>query len=223
MAMRIAVAAALGGVTGVLLRMLIERLAPGGAAPGLARPLGPIVRARAIELTTALMFALGCWDYGVEALTVSRLVLGCALIVLFAVDLDRRVLPNVVTVPGLLLGLAFALVTEPGWLSALAGVFVGGGALLLVSELYVRVRGEDGLGMGDVKMLAMIGAFLGWKLTIVALMVASFGSTLVGVGLILSGRGGTKSELPFGAFLAVGAVTAATTGQTILAWYLGRL
>jgi leader peptidase (prepilin peptidase)/N-methyltransferase len=77
--------------------------------------------------------------------------------------------------------------------------------------------------MGDVKMLAMIGSFLGWKLTLVALMIASFASTLVGLALIVTRKGSAKSELPFGAFLAVGAAIAAAAGQTILAWYLGRL
>ena len=81
---------------------------------------------------------------------------------------------------------------------------------------------EEGLGMGDFKMLAMIGAFLGWRLTLVTLMMASLIGSMVGVVLIVSQRGDMKSALPFGTFLALGAVVAATVGNSILAWYLGR-
>jgi len=77
--------------------------------------------------------------------------------------------------------------------------------------------------MGDVKMLAMIGAFLGWKLTIVALMMASFTGTLVGIGVLASGRGGMKFALPFGTFLALGAAIAATVGPDLIEWYRGFL
>jgi leader peptidase (prepilin peptidase)/N-methyltransferase len=75
--------------------------------------------------------------------------------------------------------------------------------------------------MGDVKMLAMIGAFLGWKLMLVTLVLASFAGSLIGVGMIASGRGGMKAALPFGTFLAVGALAAAVAGDPLLTWYLG--
>jgi len=75
--------------------------------------------------------------------------------------------------------------------------------------------------MGDVKMLAMIGAFLGWKLALVTLMMASLAGSVVGLALIVSKRGGMKYALPFGTFLALGAAAAATVGQSALAWYLG--
>jgi leader peptidase (prepilin peptidase)/N-methyltransferase len=75
--------------------------------------------------------------------------------------------------------------------------------------------------MGDVKMLAMIGAFLGWKLMLVTLVLGSFAGSLVGVGLMASGRGGMKVALPFGTFLAVGALVAAVVGEPLMAWYLG--
>jgi leader peptidase (prepilin peptidase)/N-methyltransferase len=77
--------------------------------------------------------------------------------------------------------------------------------------------------MGDVKMLAMVGAFIGWKLTLLTLMMASFSGTIIGVFLIVSKRGGMKYALPFGTFLALGAAVAATVGTTILDWYLGLL
>ena len=106
-------------------------------------------------------------------------------------------------------------------LTAVVGIVVGGGLLFAVAEGYYRLRHEEGLGMGDVKMLAMIGAFVGWQLTLVTLMAASFVGSLVGVGLIVSGKGGMKYALPFGTFLALGAAVAATVGPSLLHWYLG--
>lgn len=176
-----------------------------------------------IEALTALMFAAGWWYYGPGVVLASRLVLGCALIVLFAIDLEYHLLPNAITLPGIVVGFAFSLFSEPGWLSSLIGIIVGGGILYAIAEIYYRVRHEEGLGMGDVKMLAMIGAFVGWKLTLVTLMMASFAGSLVGVALIVSHRGGMKYALPFGTFLALGAALAATVGPGVLSWYLGFL
>jgi leader peptidase (prepilin peptidase)/N-methyltransferase len=108
-------------------------------------------------------------------------------------------------------------------MSSLIGIVAGGGVLYLIAEVYYRVRHEEGLGMGDVKMLAMIGAFVGWKLTLVALMMASLGGSLIGLVVIASRRGGMKYALPFGTFLALGAAAAATVGPAVLAWYLNFL
>jgi leader peptidase (prepilin peptidase)/N-methyltransferase len=178
------------------------------------------VRYPIVEAATGLLFAAAFWYYGPSLLLVSRLLLACALIVLFAIDLEHHLLPNLITLPGIVVGLLFSLVTEPGWVAALAGVLVGGGILWAIAEVYYRIRHEEGLGMGDVKMLAMVGAFLGWKLTLVTLMMASFAGSIVGVALIVFGRGSMKQALPFGTFLAMGAVLAATIGSGLLEWYL---
>ena len=95
--------------------------------------------------------------------------------------------------------------------------------LFLIAEGYYRLRHEEGLGMGDVKMLAMIGAFIGWQLTLLSLMLASFAGTIIGVAMIATGRGTMKYALPFGTFLAIGAAVSATAGQRILDWYLRYL
>src|SRR6185295_19599529 len=101
-------------------------------------------------------------------------------------------------------------------------ILVGGGVLYGVAEAYYRVRHEEGLGMGDVKMLAMVGAFLGWQLTLLTLMLASVSGTIIGLILIVTKRGGMKYALPFGTFIELGAAVAATVGSTILDWYLGQ-
>lgn len=174
-----------------------------------------------IEMLTAVMFGAAWWYYGPGVLLASRLLFGCALIVLFAIDLEHHLLPNAITLPGIAVGVLFSFFTEPGWQASLIGVLLGGGILFLIAETYYRIRHEEGLGMGDVKMLAMVGAFVGWKLTIVTLMAASFAGTIVGLYLIVAKRGGMKSALPFGTFLAIGGAVAATAGPAFLDWYLG--
>src|SRR6202035_5557110 len=132
---------------------------------------------------------------------------------------EHHLLPNRITLPGIIIGFVFSAFTEPGWMASLIGILVGGGLLFGVAEAYYRVRHEEGLGMGDVKMLAMIGAFVGWKLTLVALMMASLSVSLLGLAVIATVRGGMKYALPFGPFLALGAVVAATVGSSLLDWY----
>jgi leader peptidase (prepilin peptidase)/N-methyltransferase len=246
-------AAALGALIGSFLNVCIYRLPlgksivwPASACPHCSRELlwyenipvasfvalrgrcrtcgGPIsVRYPLIEALTAVIFALAWWYYGPGLLLVSRLVFGCALLVLFAIDLEHHLLPNAITLPGIIVGFAFSVFTEPGWLASLIGILVGGGILFLVAEAYYRVRREEGLGMGDVKMLAMVGAFVGWQLTLLTLMLASFSGTIIGLALIITKRGSMKYALPFGTFIALGAAAAATVGPAVLRWYLGLL
>ena len=173
-----------------------------------------------VELVTAVTFAGGYVIYGPTPLLAVRLLFACAMIVLFVIDLRHRILPNVITLPGIVVGLVCSVMLPPGWLASLIGAIAGGGILFAIAELYYRVRGVEGLGMGDVKMLAMIGAFLGWQLTLVTLLLASFSGSVIGVTLIATGRGRTQTALPFGTFLAVGALIAAVSGEALLAWYL---
>jgi leader peptidase (prepilin peptidase)/N-methyltransferase len=186
-----------------------------GAGIGLQYPL--------VEALTALMFAVAWWYYGPGPLLASRVIFGCALIALFAIDLRHHLLPNKITLPGIAVGFVFSLFTQPGWLSSLVGIAVGAGVLWGIAELYYRVRHEEGLGMGDVKMLAMVGAFLGWQLALLTLMLASVSGTIIGMMLIVTKRGGLKYALPFGTFIALGAAVAATVGPQVLDWYLGLL
>ena len=173
-----------------------------------------------VELVTGVLFAGAFMVYGFTPLLAVRLAFGCALIVLFAIDLEHQILPNVITLPGIVAGFVASLFLPPGWWSSLVGILLGGGVLFAIAEAYYRVRGQEGLGMGDVKMLAMIGAFLGWQLTLLTLVLASFAGSVVGVGLLATRRGTMQAALPFGTFLALGAIAAALIGQPLLAWYL---
>ena len=154
----------------------------------------------------------------VTMLLASRVVFGCALIVLFASDLRDRRLPNVITLPGIVIGFLFSLVTVPGWQSSLLGIVVGGGLPFVVGEIYYRVRGREGIGMGDVKMLAMIGAFLGWQGALVTLMIASLAGSMVGLLVIALRHGDLQYAMPFGTFLAVSAAIAEIVVQPLLGW-----
>jgi leader peptidase (prepilin peptidase)/N-methyltransferase len=149
-----------------------------------------------------------------------RIVFGCAMIVLFFVDLEHQRLPNEITLPGIVVGLACSFFMPPGWRDSLLGILIGGGSLWLVGTLWLLIRHEEGMGFGDVKMLAMIGAFLGWKLMLATLFVSTILGSVVGVGLILLQKGSMKTALPFGCFLAVGAIIAGVVGDNAVNWYL---
>ncbi len=179
-------------------------------------PVYPIV-----EALTGLVFLTAFELYALTPLLAVRLLFACAMIVLFVIDLQHRILPNVITVPGVVVGFAVSLWLPPGWLSSSLGLLLGGGVLFSIGEVYYRTRGVEGMGMGDVKMLAMIGAFLGWPLMLLTLILATFSGAIVGLAMIVSGRGGAKAALPFGTFLAVGALVSAVVGQPIVDWYLG--
>jgi len=171
-----------------------------------------------IELTTAAIF-VGAVLLVAPPLLFARLAFACAMIVLFVIDLEHRILPDVITLPGIVIGFVLSFFLPPGWRDSAIGLLVGGGVLWLMGELYFRVRGEEGMGFGDVKMLAMIGAFLGWKLMILTLMLSSFIGSIVGLGMIVLKRGDMKYALPFGTFLAIAAVFAAAVGEPIVEWY----
>ena len=174
-----------------------------------------------VEIVTGALFVAGYLIYGWTPLLAARLAFACAMVVLFAIDLRHHLLPNIITLPGIVIGFILSFFLPPGWQASLIGLIAGGGVLFAIAEAYYRLRGIEGLGMGDVKMLAMIGAFLGWKLMLVTLVLASFVGSVIGVGVIVTGRGGMKAALPFGTFLAIGALTAAVVGDPLVEWYTG--
>ena len=179
------------------------------------------IRYPIVELVTMAIFLLHYVVFGADIILVPRLLFASALIVLFAIDLEHHLLPNVITLPGILVGLAFSSMLPPGIVDALIGTVVGGGVLWLIGEAYYRYSGVEGMGGGDVKMLAMIGAFLGWKLVILTLVLSSFTGALVGVVVIAIRRGGMKYALPYGTFLSLAALVSSLAGSRIVDWYVG--
>lgn len=179
-------------------------------------PMYPIV-----EFVTGAVFLAGYIWYGPTPLLIVRLVFAWAMIALFVIDLQHKILPNVITLPGIVVGVLANALAGPGWVASLIGAAVGAGSLFAIAEIYYRVRHEEGLGMGDVKMLGMIGAFLGWRLVLLTLVLSSFLGSIVGVGVLIVKKESLKYALPFGTFLAAAALVAAVGGDAILNWYLG--
>jgi leader peptidase (prepilin peptidase)/N-methyltransferase len=173
-----------------------------------------------VELLTGALFAAHVAIFGLELLLVPRLIFASGLIVLAFIDLRHRILPNPITLGGTVVGFLFSLFLSPGWLSSLIGVLIGGGLLFAIGEIYMKLRGIEGMGMGDVKMLAMIGAFLGWPGVLVTLVLSSMSGAIVGIILLVSQKGDMKYQLPFGTFLAVAALVASLYGDALVTWYL---
>lgn len=182
---------------------------------------GIAFRYPALELATLAVFLVHGAVFGWSGLLVVRLFFACALVVLFAIDLEHHLLPDVITLPGIVAGLAASLAFPPGIVSAVIGVLAGGGVLWLIGEAYFRYSGQEGMGGGDVKMLAMIGAFLGWKLVLVTLVLSSVAGSVIGLLVIALKRGGMKYALPYGTFLALGALAASLVGERLVNWYVG--
>ena len=179
------------------------------------------VRYPIVEVLTLAVFLLHYAVFGWSALLAVRLIFACALIVLFAIDLEHHLLPDAITLPGIAAGLIFSLVVPPGIVDSFIGTIVGGGVLWAIGEAYYRFAGQEGMGGGDVKMLAMVGAFLGWKLVIVTLFLSSILGSVIGLVVIASRRGGMKYALPYGTFIALGALVASLYGEQIVNWYVG--
>jgi leader peptidase (prepilin peptidase)/N-methyltransferase len=171
-----------------------------------------------VEIITAMVF-LSAYLLFEPPVLYQRLLFACAMIVLFVIDLEHRILPDVITLPGIVIGFLCSVFMPPGWVDSLIGLVLGGGVLWLMGEAYFRLRQEEGMGFGDVKMLAMIGAFLGWKLMLLTLVLSSFLGSLIGLGMIALKRGDMKYALPFGTFLAIGAIVASVAGDRIVNWY----
>jgi leader peptidase (prepilin peptidase)/N-methyltransferase len=173
-----------------------------------------------VEAITMAVFLLHWQAFGPQLLLLPRLLFACAMIVLFAIDLEHQILPNVITLPGIVVGLLFSLFLPPGLIAALEGAAVGGGLLWLIAEAWMRLRGVEAMGFGDVKMLAMIGAFLGLKLVILTFVLSSLIGGVIGIVLIASRRGQLSTAVPFGTMLAAAALVASLQGDAIVRWYL---
>lgn len=180
---------------------------------------GPISwRYPAVEAITAGLFALALLRYGAGRDLIVGLLFLTALLVITGIDLDHQIIPDEITVPGIAVGFLSNLAAGGvPWLDSLLGVVVGGGIFVVIILL-----SRGGMGGGDMKLGAMMGAFLGWKLGVLAVFIGVLSGGLVAVILLGLGRKGRKDAVPFGPFLALGGAVSLLCGQNILAWYLGR-
>jgi leader peptidase (prepilin peptidase)/N-methyltransferase len=207
-------------------------------------PISP--RYPAVEALTGILFVAAYLARGDVGLP---LVFDCVFISLVVplifIDADVMLLPNKITHPGLVfalvarglapnlygisperfgLGWTLGLGDSPDWyvslVGAAAGGTLGGGSLFFLGWLWERLRGQWGVGLGDVSMMCMVGAYLGWQLTLLSIIIASFAGSIVGIGIALMRGRDFKLALPFGVFLGTGALVSLLFGQQIVAWYL---
>jgi leader peptidase (prepilin peptidase)/N-methyltransferase len=165
------------------------------------------------------------------------------IVPLIFIDYEHMLLPNAITFPGLVLGFVLRLMvpvpyvdqlrvapafqTWPSWAVSLVGsglgALAGGGVLWLIRKAYFLAMRREGMGRGDEKMMFMVGAFLGWQLTIVTIFLGAFAGSIVGLLIVAVRRGGMKTAIPFGVFLGPSAIISLAVGEKIVAWYLGLL
>lgn len=177
-----------------------------------------------VEAVTSALFVACVARFGPTPDAVVAALFCSLMVALAVIDAEHLMLPDQITLPGIVVGVALQLwVPWVGWPGALLGAALGGGILLALYGLWYLLRREEGLGLGDVKMLAMIGAFLGWPGVVVTLFFSSLAGAVTGLTLIASGRGHRKSKLPLGTFLALGALVALFAGGPLLEAYLGLL
>jgi leader peptidase (prepilin peptidase)/N-methyltransferase len=185
-----------------------------------------------IEGATGLLFLGSFLRFGISWAAVAG-ALFCALMVALAmIDLDHMILPDVLTWPGIAAGILLQPLVAWGWPGAgpwralaggVLGAAVGAGILLAVWGGWYLLRHEEGMGLGDVKMLAAIGAFLGWRGVLVSLFFGALSGAIVGLGVMAWRGGDLKSKLPFGFFLALGGLVALFAGERIVAAYVRLL
>lgn len=175
----------------------------------------------AVELFTGIVAILLLARFGVTPLFGVSALFAAALIVVSVIDIDHQIIPDVISLPGIVVGVSLAALTSALSLTdSLVGVALGGGMLYVVAVGYHALTGREGMGGGDIKLLAMIGAFVGWRGVLVTLVLGSFSGAVVGLTLIATRGGGARLPIPFGPFLAVGALCAVFFGDELIHWYL---
>lgn len=175
----------------------------------------------AVELGAGLLVVALAAQLGPRIALVPALLFALALLAVALIDWDHRIIPDEISLGGAIVGLFARGTTWPGVSEGLVGALVGGGSLWLVATAYRRATGVDGLGGGDVKLAAMIGAFLGWPGVFLTILGAAAAGSLAGVVLLATRRADRGTELPFGTFLAPAAVLAGVIGPFVWRWYSG--
>jgi len=195
----------------------------------------------AVELLTGLLFVACYFAFGLTVDAFKWATFSAVLVVLTITDLRERILPDVVNLFGVVAGLLFSFFTKPTdgtamWLAkrwfdfpppqpvlsfadAILGALVGSGLLWFVAEGYFRLRGREGMGLGDVKMMAAVGVFLGLKRTLMTVLAGSLLGSVIGILLISLSKKDRNYELPFGTFLGAGALLVLFFGTPALQWY----
>ncbi len=161
-----------------------------------------------VELSMALLSAALVHKFGLSISCAGYFIFTAALLVIIWIDLYHQIIPDVISLPGIILGFLFSLVSPAlHWQSSLLGILAGGGALYAVAQLYYLWRKVDGMGGGDIKLLAMIGAFLGWQALPFVILASSLSGTFIGLLAMLKQKKGGQTRIPFGPFLSLAALS----------------
>jgi len=174
-----------------------------------------------IEGITALTSLILFMKFGPSLSYLFYFLFVAALIVVTVIDLYHQIIPDVISLPGIGVGLLASLILpQLTFVNSLKGLILGGGSLFVVATLYQWLFKREGMGGGDVKLLAMIGAFLGWKAVILTVLLGSLIGSIIGISIMILKGKDFKYAIPFGPFLSLGAVIALFYGPSLINWYL---
>ena len=198
---------------------VISYLLLGGKCRSCREPIS--VQYPVVELLNGLLTLFLFVRFGPTLAFAVLFLLCSALVVITFIDLEHQIIPDVISLPGIVAGFACSFfIPGFGWFNSLTGILLGGGSLLLVAYGYHFLTGKEGMGGGDIKLLAMLGAFLGWKSVPFIIFAASLAGSVIGVSIMFAKGKDSKLAIPFGPFLAFGAVLYIFFGPQMITWYL---
>ena len=201
---------------------LLSYLWLGGRCRACRTPIS--IRYPLVEAVNVLGYLAIVWYFGPTWTAALYALLFSALVVVTGTDLSHKIIPNVITLPGMVVGLLGAATVLPvGVINSVVGLTVGGGLLWLLAWLSPYLFGKEGMGGGDIKLLAMVGAFLGWKPALLTIMIGSLTGSIIGISLIALRITKRDDYIPFGPFLVLGALLSLFFAQPLLDWYQGFL
>jgi leader peptidase (prepilin peptidase)/N-methyltransferase len=170
-----------------------------------------------VELTMALLAAALMYKFQLSIAAAGYFLFSAALLVVIVIDIHHQIIPDVISLPGIILGVLFSLVSDTvTWQSSLIGLLAGGGVLYAVAYFYFLLRKVDGMGGGDIKLLAMIGAWLGWQSLPFVIFASSFSGSIVGLIAMFYQKKGGRTRIPFGPFLSLSALIYTFYSEKIL-------
>lgn len=177
-----------------------------------------------VEILTGLFALITFVKYGLTLEALIYFIFIAALLVITFIDIDHQIIPDVITLPGIpIFFIASFALPEINYLESILGILIGGGSLLLVAWTYNLITKKEGMGGGDIKLLAMLGAVIGWKGVLFTIFVASAVGTISGMLVMLKTRKSRKLAIPFGPFLAIGGITYVFFGSQLIFWYFKLL
>ncbi len=177
------------------------------------------IRYPVVEAVTALLVLSGFIKFGVSWKFAIFCVVGPALVIITAIDIKHKRIPDIIILPGIVFGLAAGSYLV-GLKDSSTGLLVGGGTFLLTSEVYYRIRGRVGMGGGDIKFIAAVGALLGWQQVLLVIFLSALAGSLVGLVGLATKKINVMSQIPFGPFLAGGTLVAYFSGERIVYLYV---